>query len=70
MQEKKWEEAGMEKSEGRKVFGKNRKKKVPSIKAKMIGIVLMCWFLPFALVIGGMGYYILSKKADNKARCV
>lgn len=57
----------MEKSEGRKVFGKNRKKKVPSIKAKMIGIVLMCWFLPFALVIGGMGYYILSKKADNKA---
>lgn len=43
-------------------------RKMYSIRGRMIGIVLMCWLLPFVLVIGGMGYYILSNRSDNKAQ--
>ncbi len=36
----------------------------------MIGIMLMCWFLPFCLIIGVAGYYILSNRWDQMARIV
>lgn len=37
-------------------------KKQRSIKWRMTGIMLMCWFLPFCLMIGVMGYYVLSNQ--------
>ncbi len=41
---------------------KNTAKKQISIKWRMTGIMLMCWFLPFCLMIGVMGYYVLSNQ--------
>lgn len=39
-----------------------------SIKWKMLAIVLICWLLPFLLLLGVMGYYFLTNQADNQAR--
>lgn len=33
-----------------------------SMKWQMMGIMLMCWFLPFCLMIGVLGYYLLSNQ--------
>lgn len=40
----------------------DRVKKQISMKWRMMAIVLMCWFLPFCLMIGVMGYYVLSNQ--------
>lgn len=41
-----------------------------SMKWRMIEIMLMCWFLPFCLIIGVAGYYILSNRYGNAAQAV
>lgn len=45
---------------------KNRERH--SIKWKMLALVLVCWLLPFILILGVMGYYLLTNQADNQAR--
>ena len=41
-----------------------------SMKWRMIGIMLMCWLLPFCLIIGVAGYYILSNRYGTVAQGV
>lgn len=43
-------------------------KKRHSIKWKMLALVLVCWLLPFLLILGVLGYYLLTNQADNQAR--
>lgn len=45
---------------------KNRERH--SIKWKMLALVLVCWLLPFVLILGVIGYYLLTNQADNQAR--
>lgn len=45
---------------------KNQKRH--SIKWKMLALVLVCWLLPFVLILGVMMYYLLTNQADNQAR--
>lgn len=40
------------------------------MKWRMVGIMLMCWFLPFCLIIGVAGYYILSNRYGTMAQGV
>lgn len=47
---------------------KRQEKDGISMKWRMIGIMLMCWFLPFCLIIGVAGYYILSNRYGNAAQ--
>lgn len=49
---------------------KRQEKDGISMKWRMIGIMLMCWFLPFCLIIGVAGYYILSNRYGNMAQGV
>lgn len=45
-----------------------KKKERHSIKWKMLALVLVCWLLPFVLILGVMGYYLLTNQADNQAK--
>lgn len=38
-----------------------------SIKSRIIGIVMLCWFVPVLLTLGVVGYYIFSNHFSNKA---
>lgn len=49
---------------------KKQEKDKISMKWRMIEIMLMCWFLPFCLIIGVAGYYILSNRYGNAAQAV
>lgn len=49
---------------------KKQEKDEISMKWRMIGIMLMCWFLPFCLIIGVAGYYILSNRYGTEAQGV
>ena len=40
------------------------------MKWRMMGIVLMCWFLPFCLITGAAGYYIFSNQYGAAAQSV
>lgn len=42
-------------------------KKHHSMKWKVIGILLICWLVPFSLLIGIMGVYIVSNHSDMTA---
>lgn len=42
-------------------MGRKRKEQI-SMKWRMMGIMLLCWFLPFCLMIGMVGYYLLSNQ--------
>lgn len=39
-----------------------------SMKWKMIGIVLLCWFLPLFLIVGVLIYYVGSNQFDSTAQ--
>ena len=49
---------------------KKQEKNEISMKWRMIGIMLMCWLLPFCLIIGVAGYYILSNRYGTVAQGV
>lgn len=50
-------------------MGEHGNKKI-SMKWRMMGIMLMCWFLPFCLMIGVLGYYLLSNQYGTAAERV
>ena len=39
-----------------------------SMKWKMVGIVLICWLLPFALMVGVLVFYVWSNQSDTAAQ--
>ena len=49
---------------------KKQEKNEISMKWRMIGIMLMCWLLPFCLIIGVAGDYILSNRYGTVAQGV
>lgn len=46
---------------------KEKRKDQISMKWRMMGIMLMCWFLPFCLMIGMVGYYLISDQYGMEA---
>ena len=40
-------------------------KRTFSVKWRMVGLMLLCWFLPFLLVVGVSGYYMFGSYVDT-----
>lgn len=46
--------------------GQMKKRQKISMRSGMVGLMLICWFLPFLLIAGMMGYYMSGNHFDNQ----
>lgn len=44
----------------------NKDKKIRSLKWKFAKIMLLCWVLPFLVIIGLVGFYMLITQRENQ----
>ena len=43
-----------------------KEKKIRSLKWKFTKMMLLCWVLPFMVIIGGIGAYMLITQRENQ----